>query len=174
MDIMKNKVPFGILSLMVLACGATPVDYQSVEELAVAMADSGFECTGEMEVYEGSLGHQGCQWPPESHPEFPADLIDLMVFASDLDRLRFLGSGIAFGCGALPQEPPTISYAYGPTWAVSSGYGDTPLEVMSEIAGAIGGQANAANCEKLYDSLDFDRPFEEWTASELKEILGER
>ena len=105
MDIKKNKVPFGILSLMVLACGATPVDYQSVEELAVAMADAGFECTGELEVYEGTLGHQGCQWPPENHPEFPSDLIDLTVFASDLDRLRFLVSGIAFDCGALPQEP---------------------------------------------------------------------
>jgi hypothetical protein len=181
------------LILVMAACGGEPTvegeptaEYGSIDQIRNAMKAAGYEC-----VPNGAGGSDGgridfgCDWPPSNHPEYPPDYISLLIFSTEQDRLQWMVRTMTIGCGALPSLPDSISYIHGSTWAVTSEYAESPLEVMAALAEGIFGEATSTNCEQLVERLfgpnatgdlvlqAMQIPLEDRSVADLKALLGE-
>lgn len=174
---------FLILILILASCGDAPeAGYESVDQIMNAMDAAGYECVpnGAGGAYGALIDSGGCDWPPPNHPEYPSDALSLLIYSTERDRLREMVRIQNIGCGAIPSAPESIAYVHGSTWAVMSGYAESPLEVMTAIAEGIGGEATATNCAQLAEGLFGSDPqgplvmnLEARTVADLKALLGE-
>jgi hypothetical protein len=178
----------GILVFVWTVVAAPPsvdslASYASAQEIADVMDTSGFACnsgwmTAQPNVEAGSISQVDCDWRnPVDDPSLKDDRVNIIVFASQQQRLTTQVKAFAYGCGVLDPPPTELAYTYGADWVVISGWGANDQEAMQELASKLNGAANATGCSNLYPYLtgtEDTQELESMATDDLRKVLGER
>ena len=99
-----------------------------------------------------------------------------------MSRLRLLTLWlIVVECVDTDPPPASFSYAYGPTWFLLSETGANGIDVFGDVALALDGSANTADCRVMLEwddsfqsGVEAEQAFLDLTKSEFAALLGER
>jgi len=172
MNPLSNKLLVGALVFVLFACSDRPVEYSSIDEMNAALSEVGYTCYVDSSgPIPGLLGHGGCEWPRELDREGEFGFVSVVLFDSELERLRHLVFSFGF-CLDIPDAPLELPYAYGSEWAVDPEMCAVPAGGMAQMAEVLGGETNVADLT-AYERVALDGILEDRTADKLKEFLGE-